>query len=79
MATPLKNPDFIKLAGAFGIEARRVSQREEVAPAIAAARAHDGPYLIEFVVERDEIVYPMVPAGASLDAMIRRPAADRIR
>jgi acetolactate synthase-1/2/3 large subunit len=69
----------VRLAEAFGVAARRVTQRDEVAPAIAEARRHDGPFLVEFVVERDEIVYPMVPAGAALDAMIRRPAADRIR
>nr|WP_290665407.1 biosynthetic-type acetolactate synthase large subunit [Ardenticatena sp.] len=75
-ATPLVNPDFVKLAEAFGIPAFRVDRREGVLPAIEAARAVDGPALIDFVVEREEMVYPMVPSGADLHDMIRRPLAD---
>lgn len=78
-ATPMWNPDFIKLAEAYGMPARRVTKREEMAEAVAEARNTDGPFLLEFVVEKDEIVYPMVPAGADLDQMIRRPAAHLIR
>jgi acetolactate synthase-1/2/3 large subunit len=40
---------------------------------VAFARSHDGPTLIEYVIEKEEIVYPMVPAGADLHAMLRRP------
>jgi acetolactate synthase-1/2/3 large subunit len=72
-ATPLSGPDFCKLAEAYGIAATRVASRAEVVPAIRAARGHDGPMLIEFRVEPEDTVYPMVPAGASLDHMLRRP------
>lgn len=72
-AVNMTSPDFVKLADAYGIPARRVTQPEEVAEAIAFARSTPGPVLLEFVVEKEEAVYPMVPAGADLDAMIRRP------
>ncbi len=73
-ATPMHNPDFVKLAEAYGIPARRVTRREEVIPAIEWANSiTDGPALIDFVVEKHDIVYPMVPTGADLHAMIRRP------
>jgi len=74
MATPMVNPDFVKLAEAYGIPARRVSTREEIEEAVAWARSIDGPVLIDFIVEKHDIVYPMVPAGADLHAMIRRPS-----
>ena len=72
-ATPLSGPDFVKLAEAFGIHAQAVRARADVDEAIAAARRHDGPALIDFRVEQEDTVYPMVPAGADLHAMIRRP------
>jgi acetolactate synthase-1/2/3 large subunit len=72
-STPMFSPDFVKLAEAFGIPARRVTRREEIEEAVNFARSVDGPTLIEFVVEKEDMVYPMVPAGADLHAMIRRP------
>jgi acetolactate synthase I/II/III large subunit len=72
-AVELQNPDFIKIAEAHGLVARRVTEPAEVQPAIEFARQTPGPVLIEFKVEKEEAVYPMVPAGADLDAMIRRP------
>jgi acetolactate synthase-1/2/3 large subunit len=72
-ATPMFNPDFVKLAEAYGIPARRVTSRDQIAEAVEFARSIDGPTLIEFMVEKEEIVYPMVPAGADLHNMIRRP------
>ena len=72
-STPLLNPDFVKLAEAFGIRSTAVKQRGEVVPAIQAARQHDGPVLIDFQVEQEDSVYPMVAAGADLHQMIRRP------
>ncbi len=73
-ATPMHNPDFVKLAEAYGIPARRVTSRQDVIPAMEwAASVNDGPVLIDFVVEKHDIVYPMVPAGADLHNMIRRP------
>ncbi len=73
-ATPLLNPDFVKLAEAFGIRAMKVNQRADVVPTVQAAREHDGPVLIDFQVEQEDTVYPMVPAGADLHKMIRRPS-----
>jgi len=73
-ATPLVNPDFAKLAEAYGVRALTVNQRSEVVPTVQAARQHPGPVLVNFHVEQEDSVYPMVPAGADLHAMIRRPA-----
>jgi acetolactate synthase I/II/III large subunit len=73
-ATPLLNPDFVKLAEAYGIRSMAVKQRSDVVPAVQSARAHDGPVLIDFKVEQEDTVYPMVAAGASLHEMIRRPS-----
>ena len=72
-ATPLTSPDFVKLAEAFGIRAHGVKQRGDVLPTIRDAREHRGPVLIDFQVEQEDTVYPMVPAGADLHNMIRRP------
>ncbi len=72
-ATPMVNPDFCKLADAYDIPNRRVTRRDEVEKAVEFARGVDGPTLIEFVVEKEEMVYPMVPAGADLHDMKRRP------
>ena len=71
--TPMLSPDFVKLAEAYGIPAIRVTRQDQIAAAVKQARETDGPFLIEFQVEKADIVYPMVPAGATLDAMIRRP------
>jgi len=72
-AVEMRTPDFIKIAEAHGIPARRVDQPDQVAAAIEFARQTPGPALIEFMVEKEEAVYPMVPTGADLDEMIRRP------
>jgi acetolactate synthase I/II/III large subunit len=72
-STPMFSPDFVKLAEAFGIPAMRVTTREQVAESVEFARNTPGPVLIEYVVEKEDMVYPMVPAGADLDNMIRRP------
>jgi len=73
-ATPLLNPDFAKLAEAYGIRSATVSERSEVVPAVQSARQHEGPMLINFKVEQEDTVYPMVAAGAALHDMIRRPS-----
>jgi acetolactate synthase-1/2/3 large subunit len=73
-ATPMYSPDFVKLAEAYGIPARRVEHRHDVTPAVEWAQSiNDSPVLIEFRVETHDIVYPMVPSGADLHEMIRRP------
>jgi acetolactate synthase-1/2/3 large subunit len=72
-STPLLSPDFAKLAEAYGIPALTVTQRAQVNPALQTSRFHQGPALIDFRVEQEDSVFPMVPAGADLAAMIRRP------
>ncbi len=72
-AVNMKSPDFVKLADAHGVPARRVTRAEDVKEAIEWARQTEGPVVLEFVVEQEEAVYPMVPAGAALDQMLRRP------
>jgi acetolactate synthase-1/2/3 large subunit len=75
-ASPMINPDFCKIADAYGIPAIRVTRREEIEDSVARARAHEGgPIVVEFMVEKHDVVYPMVPSGATLNEMIRRPAA----
>jgi acetolactate synthase I/II/III large subunit len=73
VATPLVAPDFVSLANAFGIRGERITSRAEVVPTIEAARQTDQPILLDFRVEQEDSVYPMVPAGAALHDMIRRP------
>jgi acetolactate synthase-1/2/3 large subunit len=73
VATPIRSPDFVKLAEAHGLEGIRVTQRAEVEPAVRYARSAPGTVLLEFRVEGEDSVYPMVPTGADLGDMIRRP------
>jgi acetolactate synthase-1/2/3 large subunit len=75
-ATPLVSPDFVKLADAHGIPGRAVRTRGEVEAAVNAARSATGPYLLNFLVEKEDSVYPMIPAGKGLHEMIRRPGSD---
>ena len=72
-ATPLRSPDFVKIAEAHGLAGFRVDKRPDVTDVVERARATEGTVLIDFRVEQEDSVYPMVPAGADLDAMIRRP------
>lgn len=72
-ATPITSPDFVKLAEAHGLTGLRVTKRAEVEEAVRKARQTEGTVLIDFRVEQEDSVYPMVPAGAALDEMIRRP------
>ncbi len=68
--TRLKNPDFIKVADAYGIKGRKVTEREELDEAIAEMLDHDGSYLLEVVVETKGMVYPMVPSGGSISNIL---------
>jgi acetolactate synthase-1/2/3 large subunit len=74
-ATPLVSPDFAKLAEAYGLKSATVTTRAEVIPTVQMARAHQGTVVIDFRVEQEDSVYPMVPAGNDLHNMIRRPNA----
>ncbi len=73
-ATPLRSPDFVKLAEAHGLLGLRVTERSELEGVVAQARAAEGTVVIDFRVEQEDSVYPMVPAGADLHDMIRRPS-----
>jgi len=72
-ATPLRSPDFVKLAEAHGLLGLRVDKRADVLDAVQRARQDEGTVVMDFRVEQEDSVYPMVPAGADLHAMIRRP------
>jgi acetolactate synthase-1/2/3 large subunit len=72
-STPLISPDFVKLAAAHGIEGRAVRTRAEVAEAVGEARSAPGAFLLNFMVEKEDSVYPMIPVGNALHEMIRRP------
>jgi acetolactate synthase-1/2/3 large subunit len=72
-STPMLSPNFVKLAEAYDIPAFRVKKRDEVVATVEKVRSTPGPAFIEFVVEKEDSVYPMVPAGSDLHAMIRRP------
>jgi acetolactate synthase I/II/III large subunit len=73
VATPLVAPDFVALANAFGIRGERITARADVIPTIRSARESSETVLMDFRVEQEDSVYPMVAAGASLSDMIRRP------
>jgi len=77
-ATPMVSPDFVKLADAHGIQGLTVSTRAEVAGAVDAARAAPGTFLLNFKVEKEDSVYPMVSTGSALHEMIRRPGKDAL-
>jgi acetolactate synthase-1/2/3 large subunit len=72
-STPLRSPDFVKLAEAHGLLGLRVDKRGDVFDVVQRARREEGSVLVDFRVEQEDSVYPMVPAGADLHAMIRRP------
>ncbi len=78
-ATPLKSPDFVKLAEAHDLTGTRVSSRDDIPRAIDEARRTNGTVVFDFRVEAEECVYPMVPAGADLQDMIRRPIHDEMQ
>ncbi len=73
-ATPLRGPDFVKLAEAHGLMGLRVTDRDQIAGGVAPARAAKETVVIDFRVEQEDSVYPMVAAGADLHDMIRRPS-----
>ena len=72
------NPDFVKLAEAYGIRGIRVTKQEEVSGAIQEAMETPGPVVVDFVVKDDEFVYPMIPAGESVHEMLEEPEAEGV-
>ena len=73
------NPDFVKLAEAFGIMGIRVTDKIQVRPTIEQANAHDGPVVVDFVVEQEENVYPMIKAGGTIDDLMEEPSPEGVR
>ena len=73
------NPDFVKLAEAFGMPGIRVTEKSQVAAAIEEATATPGPVLVDFMVEPEENVYPMIPPGESTAELIEEPVEERVR
>ena len=78
-ATPLPGPDYVSLAHAFGLGAVRVTDREDILPALRKAKSRDGPFLIEFVVDATANVFPMVPPGAGLGETLEDPSVQKGR
>jgi acetolactate synthase-1/2/3 large subunit len=77
-ATPLLGPDFAKLAEAYGIPGLVVLEKDQVIPALEQAMAINGPALIDFRIEQEENVYPMVAPGSSIGDMLRRPQPEGV-
>ena len=73
------NPDFVKLAEAFGLLGVRVSEKNEVASGIAKAMDFDGPALVDFIVEQEENVYPFIPSGMSVADIMEGPRHEKVR
>jgi len=75
-ASPILSPDFVMLANAHGIAAANVTKRGEVTPTVTKARKSGKAFLINFAVEKEDGVYPMIAPGAALHEMVRRPSKD---
>ena len=67
------NPDFVKLAEAYGMKGIRVTKQDELEAAISEANAYDGPVIVDFVIEKVDDLYPMIPAGQSIEELIEEP------
>jgi acetolactate synthase-1/2/3 large subunit len=67
------NPDFVKLAEAYGIKGIRVTSQDELESAIREANAHEGPVVVDFVIEKVDDLYPMIPVGQSIEELIEDP------
>ncbi|MSQ05775.1 MAG: biosynthetic-type acetolactate synthase large subunit [Dehalococcoidia bacterium] len=72
-SVPISSPDYVTLAKAYGIPGLRVTNQEDVAAALRQAQEHDGPFLVEFVIDPSVNVYPMVPPGGTLADTIEDP------
>ncbi|HEY6413116.1 MAG TPA: biosynthetic-type acetolactate synthase large subunit [Edaphobacter sp.] len=75
-ASPILSPDFVKLAAAHGIDGAHVNQRKDVTPTVTKSRTSGKAFLINFQVEKEDGVYPMIAPGAALHEMVRRPTKD---
>ena len=71
--TELQNPDFITIAKGFGIDGSSVENRDHLEASIQKMIDHDGPYVLEVTIEKEDNVFPMVPAGASVSDIMLEP------
>jgi len=78
-ATPIWSPDYVKLAAAYGIPGWRVARASELEPVLARASVAEGPVLVEFVIEQEANVFPMIPPGATLSEPIEAEPAAGLR
>lgn len=74
--TPISGPDYVKLADAYGLTGMRVTRREDVAPAIKRAMETEGTVIIDFIIEQEANVYPMVAPGKAISDMIEETAKE---
>ena len=72
-STKVFNPDFVKLADAYGMVGLRVSEKSQVRPTIDQAMKIKGPVIIDFKIAEEENVYPMIPAGTTVQDMLEAP------
>ena len=72
------NPDFVRLAESYGIKGIRVTDKSQVKSAISEAMEHDGPVVVDFIVEQEENVYPMIPSGMTVYDMIEAPVSEKV-
>ncbi len=68
--TELPPVEFVRIAEAYGVEGITVDEKDDVREALETALATDGPFVLDFRIEREENVFPMVPAGAAINEMI---------
>ena len=76
VATPITGPDFVKIAAAYGVPGEVVSDRNEVKVAIEKATNYDGPYLLDFRIEPEENVFPMVKLGSAICELLEQPKSE---
>lgn len=66
----LQNPDFLKIAEGFGVPGKKISHASELKAGVAEMLAHDGPFLLHVLVEKEENIFPMVPSGFAVDEIV---------
>ena len=71
--TEMKNPDFVGIAKAYGLASQKVTSRDQLEDAIQEMLDHNGPYVLEVVVEQEDNVFPMIPTGASISDILLEP------
>ena len=74
--SPILSPDFVKLAEAHGIPGAHITKRKDVTPTVTKSRTGSSAFLINFAVEKEDGVYPMIAPGAALHEIVRRPQKD---